>query len=75
LVRHYFASGLLDRLHLHIVVLHQAAQADCILFCLLLHIEDQKRSKGLVIDCLDYQENMDLLITRPEVSRPTKKHT
>ena len=47
----------------------------CILHCLLLHIEDQNRSKVLVIDYLDYHEYLELLITRPEASRPIIEHT
>ena len=41
------ASGLFRPIANIIVVLHQAAQADCTLLCLLLHIKDQKRRQSV----------------------------
>ena len=37
------ASGLFRLIANILVVLHQAAQTDCTLLCLLLHIKDQKK--------------------------------
>ena len=55
LVHHYYRIWSLWIVASIILTPHQAAQPECILLCLLLHIEDQKISKVLVIDCLDYQ--------------------
>jgi len=41
------ASGLFRPIANIIVVLYQAAQADCTLFCLLLHIKDQKKKQSV----------------------------
>ena len=41
------ASGLFRPIANIIVVLHQAAQADCTLLCLLLHIKDQKKRQSV----------------------------
>ena len=40
-------SGLFRPIANIIVVLHQAAQADCTLLCLLLHIKDQKKRQSV----------------------------
>jgi len=41
------ASGLFKPIANIIVVLHQAAQADCTLLCLLLYIKDQKKRQSV----------------------------
>jgi len=41
------ASGLFRPIANIIVVLQQAAQADCTLLCLLLHIKDQKKRQSV----------------------------
>ena len=41
------ASGLFRPIANIIVVLHQAAQADCTLLCLLLYIKDQKKRQSV----------------------------